>query len=61
VTICDIAAILFPERDREGELTDLGEELADFTEFSLAEVTAAVDRFTYRGKAPGPDRIPSRV
>jgi len=50
-TIRDIAAVLFPEGDRDGEPTYLDEGPVDITEFSLAEVTAAVGRFRSRGKA----------
>lgn len=60
-TIRNIAAVLFPEGDGDGESADLVERPAVVPEFTLAEVGAAVGRFRSRGKAPGPDGIPSRV
>ena len=60
-TIRDIAAVLFPEGNGDGMPADLVERPAVIPEFTLAEVTAAVGRFGSRGRAPGPDGIPSRV
>ncbi|KAL4082608.1 hypothetical protein QTP88_010121 [Uroleucon formosanum] len=61
-TIRDIAAVLFPQGDGDGEPADLaGARSEDVTEFSVEEVSAAVSRFGSRCRAPGPDGIPSRV
>jgi len=61
-TVRDIAAVLFPQGDRDGEPADLaGVRSEDVTEFSREEVDAAVRRFGGRRRAPGPDGIPSRV
>jgi len=60
-TIRNIAAVLFPEGDGDGVPADLVEGPVEVPEFTLAEVTAAVGRFRSRGRAPGPDGIPSRV
>lgn len=60
-TIRNIAAVLFPEGDGDGVPTNLVERPVVVPEFTLAEVNAAVGRFRSRGKAPGPDGIPSRV
>lgn len=60
-TVRDIAAVLFPEGDGDGVPADLFEQPVVVPEFTLAEVDAAVGRFRSRGKAPGPDGIPSRV
>lgn len=59
--IHDIAALLFPEGNGEGELADLVEHTTVILEFTLAEVTTAYRRFRIRGKAPVPNGIPSHV
>lgn len=57
-TVRDIAAVLSPEGDGDGEPADLVEQPVVVPELTLAEMTAVVGRFRSHGKAPGQDGIP---